>query len=105
MARWRATVVSQAPGRRGTPSAGQRSERGGEGVLRALLGQVPVTGQTDERGHDPAPLVPEDLGDDRLDVGPHISQIGLTSIDPNAAPGMAAATSMASSRSAHSTTK
>ena len=36
-----------------------------EGVLRALLGQVPVAGHPDQGGHDPAPLLAERLGDRR----------------------------------------
>ena len=42
-------------------------------------------------------------GDGGLDLGGHISQIGLTSTLPTRAPGIFAATSMASSRSLQST--
>ena len=85
--------------------AGPALERGREGILRALLGQVPVTGQPDEGRDDPAPLGVERLGNCGLDTGRHISQIGLTSIDPSLAPGIRAATPMASSRSLQSTRK
>ena len=84
---------------------GPALQRGREGILRALLGEVPVAGQPDQGGDHPAPLGVERLGDGGLDVGRHISQIGLTSIDPSLAPGMRAATSMASSRSLQSTRK
>ena len=86
-ARLRAVVVSHAPGLRGTPSRGQRLERQREGVLRALLGEVPVAGDPDQRRDDAAPLVAERDGDRGLDVGAHISQIGRTSIEPSARPG------------------
>ena len=56
-------------------------EREGEGVLRALLGEVPVARHPDEGGDDLAPLVAECCRDGGLDVGDYISQIGLTSID------------------------
>ncbi len=85
--------------------AGPALQRGGEGILRALLGQVPVAGQADQGRDDPAPLGVERLGNGGLDVGRHISQIGLTSTDPSRAPGIRAATSMASSRSLQSTRK
>ena len=104
-ARLRATVVSHAPGRRGMPSRGQRSQRGREGILRTLLGEVPVAGEPHEGRDDPAPLGVERLGYCGLDIGRHISQIGLTSIEPSFAPGICAATSMASSRSLQSTRK
>ena len=84
---------------------GPALQRGREGILRALLGEVPVTGQPDQGGDDPAPLGVERLGDGGLDVGRQCSQIGLTSIDPSFAPGMRDATSMASSRFLQSTRK
>jgi hypothetical protein len=79
------------------------SRRDREGVLRALLGQVPIAGRPDERGDDATPLVAEGGGDSGLEVDPYISQIGRTSIDPTFAPGILAATSIASSRSLQST--
>ena len=85
--------------------AGPALQRGGEGILRALLGQVPVTREADKGRDDPAPFGVERIGDGGLDLGRHISQIGLTSTDPCCAPGILAATSMASSRSLQSTTK
>ena len=84
--------------------AGPALQRGGEGILRALLGQVPVAGEADKGRDDPAPFGVERIGDGGLDVGRHISQIGLTSMLPVRAPGILAATSMASSRSLQSTT-
>ncbi len=78
-------------------------QRRREGILRALLGQVPVAGQSDQGRHDLAPFGLERLRDGGLDPGGHISQIGLTSILPTRAPGIFAATSMASSRSLQST--
>ena len=104
MARLRATVVSHAPGRRGMPSRGQRSSAGREGILRALLGQVPVAGEADQGRDDPAPFGLEGIGDRGLDLGRHSSQIGLTSMLPVRAPGIFDATSIASSRSWQSTT-
>ena len=78
-------------------------DRRGEGILGALLCEVPVAGHPDERGDEAPPLVPERLGDCGLDGGSYISQIGLTSIVPFRAPGILEATSMASSRSLQST--
>ena len=85
--------------------AGPALQRGGEGILRALLGEIPVAGQPDQGRNDPAPLGVERIGDGRLDLGRHISQIGLTSTEPSLAPGIRAATSIASSRSLQSTRK
>src|SRR4029453_1582998 len=68
----------------------------------ALLGDVPVARHPDEGGDDLSPLVAESFCDGGLDVGDYTSQIGLTSIDPSRAPGIFAATSIASSRSLHS---
>ena len=84
---------------------GPALQRGREGILRALLGEVPVAGQPDQGGDDPAPLGVERLGHCGLDIGRHISQIGLTSTEPSLAPGMREATSMASSRSLQSMRK
>src|SRR2546426_7114752 len=105
-------VEHPVAGRGGEPGAGiardavvtPTLQRPGEGVLGALLGQIPVPGQPDERGYDASPLGPEGAGDGRLRVCGYISQIGLTSIVPTLAPGILDATSMASSRSLQSTT-
>ena len=86
------------------PSRGQRSSATAKASSRALLGQVPVAGQANQGRDDPAPLLVEGVGDGGLD-SLYISQIGLTSMDPSRAPGILAATSMASSRSLQSTTK
>jgi hypothetical protein len=48
------------------PVARPRPERRREGVLRALLGQVPVAGHADQRGDDLAPFVGERIGDRRM---------------------------------------
>ena len=78
------------------------SERSRKGILRALLGKVPVPGHSDQSGHDPAPLVAERPSYGRLDGGRarggYISQSGRTSIEPDRAPGIFAATAIASSR-------
>jgi hypothetical protein len=101
-------------GHRGEPGAGTardavtRPPLGGprKGILRALLGQVPVTGEANKGGDDLAPLLVERLRNGDLDVGAYmISQIGLTSIEPELAPGSCDAASIASSRSLQSTTK
>src|SRR5215207_4357366 len=77
--------------RGGQPSTGASGDavtrpglkRPREGVLSALLGQVPVAGRPDQGRHDAPPLLAERFGDRRLDVRPHASQSGLTSITPN----------------------
>ena len=94
------------PGARSARDAVARPalERPGEGILRTLLGEVPVAGHPDQGRNDTTPLRAE-RGDDRgLDVTrvggfAHISQTGRTSIEPVLAPGIFAATSIASSRS------
>ena len=78
-------------------------QRQREGVLRALLGDVPVAGHPDEGGDDPSPLVAKCARDGGLHVGDYSSQIGLTSMLPFRAPGIFDATPMASSRSLQST--
>lgn len=78
------------------------NERRREGILRAFLGEVPVPGDPDQGGHDPAPFVAERPSNGRLDGGHarggYISQSGRTSIEPDRAPGILAATDIASSR-------
>src|SRR5215204_3454031 len=85
IARLRAVVVSQAPGRDAVTRPGLQRPR--EGVLGALLGQVPVAGRPDQGRDDPSPLLAERVGDRRLYLRLHPSQIGLTSITPNSATG------------------
>ena len=83
-ARLRAVVVSQAPGRRGTPSARPAVQRLRERVLGALLGQVPVPGHPDQGGDDAAPLLrgtPRRPPPRRRRVSCR-RQNGRTSIDP-----------------------
>ena len=53
-----------------------------ERVLRALLGQVPVAGGPDQRGHHLAPLLPERRVDRRGDGVAAHGSIGRTSIVP-----------------------
>ena len=84
--------------------AGPALQRGRKGILRALLGQVPVAGHADQRRDDPSPFGLEGRRHGGLDVGGYISQIGLTSMPPFRAPGIFDATSIASSRSLQSTT-
>jgi hypothetical protein len=45
-----------------------RLQRAGERVLRALLGQVPIAGDPDQRGDDLAPLGPEGGADRCLNL-------------------------------------
>jgi hypothetical protein len=86
-------------GHRGEPGAGAARDA----VTRPPL---PVTGEANEGGDDLAPLLVERLRNGDLDVGAYmISQIGLTSIEPELAPGSCDAASIASSRSLQSTTK
>ena len=103
------------PGPAGHTLVGPGGEGLSEGVLGTLLGRVPVAGRANQGRHDAAPLVPEGCrhrGPDRLlrgapatDTDGYLSQMGLTSIDPCAAPGIWAAISIASSRSLQSTRK
>ena len=65
IARLRAVVVIHAPGLRGTPSRGQRSERDDPRLLHRLLGEVEVAEDADERGDRPPRLAPEQA----VDVG------------------------------------
>ena len=87
----------------GNAVAGPGLQRPRDGVLRALLGEVPVTRGRDEGRDDPAPFLAKRTGDRGLDRGGYSSQIGLTSIVPTRAPGIFPAISMASSRSLQST--
>ncbi len=99
------------PGHRGEPGTGHVGyavatpslEGARKRVLGALLGQVPVAGQRDQGRDDPAPLGREGLLERARGV--YISQTGLTSIAPKLDAGTAAATAIASSRSAQSTMK
>src|SRR4051794_21594562 len=103
-------VQGAVAGRGGEPRAGAARDaiarpalqRRGEGVLRTLLGEVPVTGHPDQgRDHAP-PFLLERLGERALDARGHSSQSGLTSIVPYLAAGCLDATSIASSRFSHS---
>ena len=83
-------------------------ERPREGVLRALLGEVPVARGPDQGGDDRVPTPPGTHG--RLPARPRIVHGSTTSPRSGAprssrcaAPGIFDATSMASSRSLHST--
>jgi hypothetical protein len=57
-------------------------ERLRKGVLRAFLCYIPVASHPDQSRNNPTPFLAKCLGDGSLDVARHISQIGLTSIDP-----------------------
>ena len=87
----------------GHPVEGPALEGAREGVLGALLGEVPVAGQRDQGRDHPTPLGREGLGDRARRV--YISQMGLTSMVPMLDAGTFAATAIASSRSAQSTRK
>src|SRR5206468_10821955 len=79
-------------------------ERQREGVLRALLGHVPVAGDPYEGRHHTPPLVVEGASDGLADIERgYISQTGRTSIVPQSALGICDAISIASSRPAAST--
>src|ERR1700722_7811513 len=73
-----------------------------KGVLGTLLGEVPVTGHSDQGRDDLAPALLERRGNELFDFASHSSQTGLISMTPCAANGSLAATSIASSRCAHS---
>ena len=95
------------PGARlsGMPSRRQARQRRGERVLRALLGQVPVAGEPDERGDERAPVLRERVRQRparrrRSRASPHRPDLDLPDTPP---PGAPAAISIASSRSAQST--
>ena len=65
MARLRAVVISHAPGFVGRAVA--RPALGGdrERLLRGFLGEVEVAEEADQRSEDAAPLLAEDLVEDR----------------------------------------
>src|SRR4029450_58303 len=72
-----------------------------ESLLSGLLGEVGVAEETEQVGEDAAPLVAEDLVEDR-----YHSAIGRTSTaPPRRAAGMRAASSIAASRSSASKTR
>ena len=105
-------VDGAVAGHRGEPGAGAARDavagpalqRRGEGILRALLGEIPVPGEPDQGGDDPAPFLLERIGDGGL--APRASHLpDRPHFDAaDAGPGIFAATSMASSRSLQSTT-
>src|ERR1700761_5984077 len=73
-----------------------------EGLLSAFLGQVPVAGAPNEGRDDAPPFLRERLRDRRAGVGSQSAANGRTSSEPIRATGCLPATSIASSRSAHS---
>jgi hypothetical protein len=84
-------------GRRAVPWPALGCDR--ERLLRGLLGEIEVAEEADQVGQDAAPLVPEDLLEQR-----YLSTNGRTSIAPPIrAAGIRAAISSAPSRSAAST--
>ncbi len=70
-------VQRAVAGHRGQPGAGPARDpvprpaphRPGERVLGAVLGQVPVAGRPDQRGHDPPPFLVECRRDRGVNVG------------------------------------
>src|SRR5271168_4649068 len=115
MAPLRATVISHAPRTVRHPVPRPAPQCLGKGVLSAFLGQIPVTRLMDQGRVDASPLLAENIGYDfshdvgrflGLVVGSGYSSVsdrnGRTSTRPARAIGCLAATSMASSRSAHS---
>ncbi len=129
MARLRAVVVIQAPGLSGHAPLRPCLERADERLLDGLLGQVEIADRADQaRDHQPLLLAEQAVDGLARRVRPgqegvvglgrqfvaaavarsasaaEKSQIGRTSIDPCLAPGIIAAYSIASSRSAASTT-
>jgi hypothetical protein len=88
------------PGARigGRPVAGPSLGGDREGLLGGFLGEVKIAEETDQGGEDAAPLVAEDLLEDR-----YRSRSGRTSIAPPIlAAGIRAASSIAASRSSAS---
>ena len=84
-------------GRWAVPRPALRSDR--ERLLRGFLGEIEVAEEADQAGDDTAPLVPEDLLEQR-----YLSTSGRTSIAPPIrAAGIRAAISSAASRSSPST--
>ena len=84
-------------GRRAVPRPALRRDR--ERLLRGFLGEVEVAEEADQRGEDAAPLVAEDLLEQR-----YLSTNGRTSTAPPIrAAGIRAAISSAASRSSAST--
>jgi hypothetical protein len=67
---------------------GPSLHRSGEGILRALLGKIPVAAQPNEGSNDASPLGPVRGRNCRLHAGHYGSQIGLTSIVPWPAAGI-----------------
>ena len=104
-------IHGSIPRHRGQPGAGLTRyavagpslQRRREGILHALLRDIPVANAPDQSGDHSPPLFPEGFGYGDFDLGRYISQIGLTSIEPSRAPGILAAISIASSRSLQST--
>jgi hypothetical protein len=84
-------------GRRAVPGPALGRDR--ERLLRGFLGEIEIAEEADQAGEDTAPLVPEDLLEQR-----YLSSTGRTSIAPPIrAAGIRAAISSAASRSPAST--
>src|SRR6202044_778199 len=82
--------------------AGPGLPRCPKGVVGGILGEVPVTGHTDQGRDNLAPALPKRPGNELFDFAGHSSQTGRTSITPCMANGCLAATSIAASRCSHS---
>ena len=84
IARFRAVVTIHADGLRGVPSRGQLLDRGREGVLHRVLGELEVTEDADQDRDRAAPFLPE-AGSRRsflLDERPDLDRAGLRDGDP-----------------------
>ena len=99
MARFRAVVMTHAPGFVGVPSTRPPFERGREGILHRVLGAIEITEDAGEDSDGTAPFLPEDRANFR-----QCSITGLSSTDARKATGIRAAIEIASSRSSASRT-
>ena len=72
------------PGARalGHTVAGPTDKGLGEGFLHTFLGQVPISGATDENGHDPPPLDSKGFADRDLNIVHGQTNTGLISMAP-----------------------
>ena len=100
IARFRAVVTIHAALVARRAVAGPLLERGREGVLHRVLGELEVAEDADQDRDRAAPFLPEQGLD-----GHSCSTSGLISTEPVSATGILDATSIAWSRSSHSATK
>ena len=105
MARRRAVSGEPRPRLRGHAVARPRLQRAHGGVLHGVLGERQVAGDPRQRGEHAPALVAHEADEGGAGLGfrhPPKSITGRTSTAPSHAPGICAATLIASSRSAHS---